>query len=105
MFCDWEGPRQVGEVIADAFMGNGALCRQWWYAATQPVRNIFHSEGNTCHSPYQNQPDMGSLLLEGKSRMIEIKVIGLPAPQGSKRHVGHGVMIESSNNVKPWREA
>ena len=32
-------------------------------------------------------------------------VIGLPAPQGSKRHVGHGVMIESSKAVKPWREA
>ena len=31
--------------------------------------------------------------------MIEIKVIGLPAPQGSKRHVGHGVMIESSKKV------
>ena len=26
-----------------------------------------------------------------------------PAPQGSKRHVGNGVMIESSANVKPWR--
>lgn len=26
-----------------------------------------------------------------------------PAPQGSKRHVGNGVMIESSKNVKPWR--
>lgn len=36
---------------------------------------------------------------------MTIKVYGLPAPQGSKRHVGHGVMIESSNNVKPWREA
>ena len=28
-----------------------------------------------------------------------------PAPQGSKRHVGHGRMIESSKRVKPWREA
>jgi Holliday junction resolvase RusA-like endonuclease len=37
--------------------------------------------------------------------MIEIRVIGTPAPQGSKRHVGHGVMIESSKKVKPWREA
>lgn len=26
-----------------------------------------------------------------------------PAPQGSKRHVGNGRMIESSKNVKPWR--
>lgn len=37
--------------------------------------------------------------------MIEIRVIGLPAPQGSKRHVGRGVMIESSKKVKPWRES
>lgn len=32
-------------------------------------------------------------------------VIDLPAPQGSKRHVGKGVMVESSARVKPWREA
>lgn len=32
-------------------------------------------------------------------------VIGVPGPQGSKRHVGRGVMIESSRKVKPWREA
>ena len=36
---------------------------------------------------------------------MTITVYGLPAPQGSKRHVGNGVMIESSKNVKPWREA
>ena len=32
-------------------------------------------------------------------------VFGTPAPQGSTRHVGNGVMIESSKKVKPWREA
>lgn len=32
-------------------------------------------------------------------------VLGTPAPQGSKRHVGRGVMIESSKKVRPWREA
>lgn len=32
-------------------------------------------------------------------------VYGVPAPQGSKRHVGNGRMIESSKKVKPWREA
>ena len=32
-------------------------------------------------------------------------VYGQPAPQGSKRHVGHGVIIESSKAVKPWRTA
>lgn len=35
---------------------------------------------------------------------ITIVVHGLPAPQGSKRHVGRGVMIESSKKVKPWRQ-
>lgn len=37
--------------------------------------------------------------------MITIKVYGMPAPQGSKRHVGHGIMVESSKAVGPWREA
>jgi len=36
---------------------------------------------------------------------MTIIVHGTPAPQGSKRHVGRGVMIESSKKVKPWREA
>ena len=30
-------------------------------------------------------------------------VLGLPAPQGSKKHVGGGRMVESSKRVKPWR--
>jgi len=35
---------------------------------------------------------------------ITFRVEGMaPAPQGSKRHVGKGVMIESCANVKPWR--
>lgn len=40
---------------------------------------------------------------------IVIRVIGSPAPQGSKRFVGHaksgrGILIESSKAVKPWRQ-
>jgi len=31
-------------------------------------------------------------------------VPGKPAPQGSKRHVGNGRLIESSREVGPWRE-
>jgi Holliday junction resolvase RusA-like endonuclease len=34
-----------------------------------------------------------------------IKVYGDPAPQGSKKHVGGGRMVESSAKLKPWREA
>ncbi len=36
---------------------------------------------------------------------VELIVYGTPAPQGSKRHVGRGIMVESSDKVKPWREA
>lgn len=36
--------------------------------------------------------------------ILEIVVYGRPAPQGSKRHVGGGRMIESSKHVKPWRD-
>lgn len=35
---------------------------------------------------------------------LRFDVIGTPAPQGSKRHVGNGVMVESSKKVKPWRQ-
>ena len=35
---------------------------------------------------------------------LTVHVAGLPAPQGSKRHVGNGVMVESSKRVKPWRQ-
>ena len=36
---------------------------------------------------------------------VKFAVFGTPAPQGSKRHVGNGIMVESSTLVKPWREA
>ena len=35
---------------------------------------------------------------------LTFRVVGTPAPQGSKRHVGNGVMVESSAKVKPWRQ-
>lgn len=36
---------------------------------------------------------------------IVIRVRGYPAPQGSKRHVGNGILVESSKRVRPWRDA
>lgn len=41
---------------------------------------------------------------------MRIEVRGTPAPQGSKRFIRHaasgrGIVIESSQKVKPWREA
>ncbi|UGU31384.1 RusA family crossover junction endodeoxyribonuclease [Mycolicibacterium smegmatis] len=36
--------------------------------------------------------------------IAEFFVPGKPAPQGSKRHVGRGILVESSREVGPWRE-
>jgi crossover junction endodeoxyribonuclease RusA len=37
--------------------------------------------------------------------LLRFTVYGTPAPQGSKRHVGGGRMIEASTRLAPWREA
>ena len=37
-------------------------------------------------------------------RRVSFVVYSRAAPQGSKRHVGNGVMIESSKRVKPFRD-
>jgi crossover junction endodeoxyribonuclease RusA len=34
----------------------------------------------------------------------EFWVPGRPAPQGSKRHIGNGRMVEMSKTVGPWRD-
>jgi len=58
---------------------------------------------------FSPKPDpWGGSLRSGTRRgpVIELSVLGLdPAPQGSKRHVGGGRLIESSKRVKPWRAA
>lgn len=36
---------------------------------------------------------------------LTFDVLAHPAPQGSKRHVGHGVMVEVSKYLQPWRKA
>lgn len=38
-----------------------------------------------------------------KPTLLDTFVPGAAAPQGSKRHVGNGIMIESSKAVAPWR--
>ncbi|MFJ5105184.1 RusA family crossover junction endodeoxyribonuclease [Streptomyces sp. NPDC088554] len=40
----------------------------------------------------------------GRGAAITVTVHGTPGPQGSKRHLGGGVMIESSKKVRPWRQ-
>lgn len=38
-------------------------------------------------------------------RKVIVRAIGKPAPQGSKRYVGNGQMVESSPDLWPWRNA
>jgi len=35
---------------------------------------------------------------------LSFTVFGTPIAQGSKKHVGNGVMVESSSKLKPWRQ-
>lgn len=35
---------------------------------------------------------------------LAFTVIGTPGAQGSKRHVGRGILVESSKKVAPWRQ-
>lgn len=37
------------------------------------------------------------------NRSISFVIPGIPAPQGSKRHVGNGILVESSQRLRPWR--
>lgn len=36
---------------------------------------------------------------------LQFFAAGIPRPQGSKRHVGNGVLVESSKGLKDWRHA
>lgn len=40
----------------------------------------------------------------GEVSGLSFSVVGQPGAQGSKRHVGRGVMVESSKKVAPWRQ-
>jgi Holliday junction resolvase RusA-like endonuclease len=47
---------------------------------------------------------VSALPLAAPEWLFELMVPGRPAPQGSKRHVGNGIMVESSKAVGAWRE-
>jgi len=34
----------------------------------------------------------------------QFRIYGAAAPQGSKRHLGRGILVESSKRVAPWRQ-
>lgn len=44
-----------------------------------------------------------TLTTAGWQQELDTFVAGRPAPQGSKRHVGRGILVEQSKAVGPWR--
>lgn len=65
------------------------------------------ADGEAADTPGRPSPAGGDLTLGGAPPVgpIVITAYGSPGPQGSKRHMGRGIMVESSKKVKPWREA
>lgn len=60
-----------------------------------------------CFGP---RPDIRPVVVASAREELLIDVVGLPAPQGSKRpfrnkHTGKIGLAESSERVRPWREA
>lgn len=47
--------------------------------------------------------DLGRRMVSSDTVVFWFNVTGFPAPQGSKRHLGNGALVESSKKVKPWR--
>ena len=43
--------------------------------------------------------------LSPRTAALTVTAYGHPAPQGSKRHIGRGRMIESSKRLPDWRDA
>lgn len=58
---------------------------------------VSDGQGGLANSPHHPPAD--------PSAQIQFFVPGIPRPQGSKRHVGKGVMVESSKELAPWRQA
>lgn len=51
-----------------------------------------------------SRKDLQAQAAQAMNQCASWKINGIPAPQGSKRHVGMGRMIEACKALKPWRE-
>ena len=60
--------------------------------------------GRTAHAPVPVRGQASAPLEDEKPELLfELKVNGVPRPQGSKKDVGNGVMVEASKYVMAWR--
>ena len=52
----------------------------------------------------QGRANVSPTCISPASSQIEFWVDGVPRPQGSKKFIGAGRMVESSRHLKPWRD-
>lgn len=86
--CRWTPPLKGGGITC----GARVLC------ASKPTAHL-----DARRTSREKGPTMKAVTPQA-TRSVEFFVPGRAAPQGSKRHVGRGVLIESSRDVGPWRE-
>lgn len=70
-----------------------------WQPADPLRTNLVHFSGYV--RPWELDFETGRV----RNPPLSFFADGIPAPQGSKRHVGNGILVESSKKVKPWRQA
>lgn len=76
------------------------LAKQWGYPAVAYELTAQALAHNPQGAVVTEQP----AALRASAPIFALEVLGRPAPQGSKRHVGNGVMLEMSKYVRPWRQ-
>jgi Holliday junction resolvase RusA-like endonuclease len=61
-------------------------------------------ESTSGYCPFcERGPRLATCPAHGSPALV-VTAYGKPAMQGSKRHVGRGIMVESSSRTRPWRE-
>ena len=71
--------------------------------APSPQTLLTHSPQNA-GGLNENNPESIQPPSSSAPSAITFDAIGMdPATQGSKRHVGHGILLETNKRLKPWR--
>lgn len=67
--------------------------------------SLLSREDSPMTIPRPTLPSTPPTTPEVRPHQLVVLVYGTPAPQGSKRHVGNGVMVESNqHSLRTWRE-
>lgn len=96
---------RLQEVKSRTFLGHNVM----WFALANCCQARLYglSEQHPCERSHSGCRIIGRQAVRRVffkvMEMIEFTIEGTPRPQGSKRNVGGGIMVESSKHVKEWR--